>query len=215
MSQGLPVGLGPGFGVVILVALVVSLFWCGWWSRSPSLSRRGQSSHSGEKPPSEIWTKSSTKLKKSDKTRKEGGKLQSTNTYEEGSNGYNIVYVNPKGNHHHNDKKKKKGGLGKGQMIQESEEEEYQNITKKMKENEKEMRNGLESEGDYIYHIEEEEEDYGDGYGGYQDIRKPVLKRVSTEETYENDTKPGLKHQNFATTRQDTEEDYTYENGEN
>ena len=207
MSQGLPVGLGPGFGVVILVALVVSLFWCGWWSR------RGQSSHSGEKPPSEIWTKSSTKLKKSDKTRKEGTQLQSTNKYEEENNGYNIVYVSPKGNHHHDDKKKKKkGGLGKSQMIQESEEEEYQNITKKMKENEKEMRNGLESEGDYIYHFEEEEEDYGDGYGGYQDIRKPVLKRVSTEETYENDTKPGLKHQNFANTRQDTEEDYTYEN---
>ena len=51
------------------------------------------------------------------------------------------MYVNPKGNHHHDDKKKKKkGGLGKSQMIQESEEEEYQNITKKMKENERKGR---------------------------------------------------------------------------
>ena len=72
------------------------------------------------------------------------------------------------------------------------------------------MRNRLESEGDYTYDIGEEE-DYGDGYGGYVDIKsspaqkpKPVLKRESSEETYENDPESELRRQN--------EDDSTYEN---
>merc|ERR1712212_558989 len=90
----------------------------------------------------------------------------------------------------------------------------------KVKETEKKMRNRLESEGDYTYDIGEEDGDYGDGYGGHVDIRsslaakkpKPVLKRESTEETYENDPKPELERQNFEIEEQVTEDDYTYEN---
>merc|ERR1712192_60024 len=89
-------------------------------------------------------------------------------------------------------------------------------------ENENEMRNRLESEGDYTYDIGEEGDD-GDGYGGYVDTRsslaakkpKPVLERESLEETYENYPNPELKRQNFEVMEQDTEDDYTYENGEN
>ena len=173
MFSGLPVGLGLGFGLVILVALMATLFWC--------TERGNKREKSGEKP--EIWMKSSKKskkLEKSDKTRK--GKLESTSMYEEDKS-YTTVDVIPNGNHHCGDKKKKKGGLGKIKRI-ESEEAEYLDY------NEQKMRIRSESEGEYL-----SEEDYGDGYGGYQDIRgdlakksKPALGRASTEEAYENDT---------------------------
>ena len=85
----------------------------------------------------------------------------------------------------------------------------------KMNENEKKMRNRLESEGDYTYDIGEEEGDYGDGYAGHVDIRSSLasrLKRESTEETYENDPEPELERQNIEIKEQVTEDDYTYEN---
>ena len=150
MYQGLAVGLGPSFGVLVLVALLATLFWC-------SLKRR-YSSVSQKSTEVEIWTISSKKKKKEKKTRREG---KGTRWYKEDHT--------------------------------------------------------LNIEGTYVIG---EEEDYGNGYGGYQDIRsslaekpKPVLKRASTEETYENDaTKPELKQKHFENKRQDTEDNYTYEN---
>ena len=150
MSQGLAVGLGPSFGVLVLVALLATLFLC-------SLKRR-YSSVSQKSTEVEIWTISSKKKKQDKKTRREG---KGTRWYKEDHT--------------------------------------------------------LNIEGTYVIG---EEENYSDAYGGYQDIRsslvekqKPVLKRASTEETYENDaTKPELKQKHFENKRQDTEDNYTYEN---
>ena len=222
MSEGLVVGLGLGFGLLVLVAT------CGLW-----LKKRGQSSHNEEKSrEAEIWTTSFKKPKKEKKRRGEEVKItQRTNWYEEDYSYNTCELVDPD---HQNDKKKKTGKK-KSKAI-DSEEEEYmysigeENNSrdqldiikngKKVKESEKITRNRLESEGDYTYDIGEEEGDYGDGYAGHVDIRsslaarkpKPVLQRESTEETYENDPEPELEHQNFKIKEQVTEDDYTYEN---
>ena len=164
MSEGLVVGLGLGFGLLVLVAT------CGLW-----LKKRGQSSHNEEKSrEAEIWTASFKKSKQEKKRRGEEVKItQRTNWYEEDYSYNTCELVDPD---HQNDKKKKKS------KAIDSEEEEYMysigeennsrdqiDIIKnggKIKETEKKMRNRLESEGDYTYDIGEEEGDYGDGYDG-------------------------------------------------
>ena len=213
MYEGLVVGLGLGFGLLVLVAT------CGLW-----LKKRGQRSPSKEKPrEAEIWTAS--KKEKKNIRGEEGRKItQRTNWYEEDYS-YSIVDQD-----HQSDKKKT--GVKNNKSI-ESEDEEYmysigeENNSQDQLDiiknscnikNENKIRNRLESEGDYTYDIGEEGDD-GDGYGGYVDIKsspaqkpKPVLKRESSEETYENDPEPELKRQNIKAKEQDTEDDYTYEN---
>ena len=201
MSAGLIIGLGLGFGVLVLVGVAGALCWC---------SKRRSSLPHGEERSTEVWKRKvkgkreskredsedsdQVQLNISKSKRIEGDKLMrprldsEVETYDIGEEDYGEEFS---GYVRSLTGKKTKPGLERV-----STEETYENDIKPT--NSKAFLQRASTEDAYE-----------------TDIKKPTLERMSTEEAYETDIKHEFNRQDFQMKRLDTEDDYTYEIGEN
>ena len=189
--SGVAIGLGLGIGILVLAILVFT--FC-WWSKRGG-GQSGPTTYNEAEKTSEVWSAHNLSLsnKKGSKTEMKMSACEIVDddyTYNIGEDTYVI-----------------------GEELYSEEKKDYNSDEKKEKKKKSTIVEPVEE--DYTYTIGDIEDEYEHKPATPTKPKpKPPLKRASTEDTYENFTKPEDKGrgQKVVLQKMETEEnDYTYE----